>query len=159
MERHKITDEEKIDFTIRTAKDALATLSTITSALTLFLAAIAGISLIVGGIGIMNIMLVAVTERTREIGLRKAVGAKRADILVQFLIEALALTVLGGFIGISIGLAISFIISRVGGWAFSPSPDIILLATGVAAAFGRGFGLYPAIKASRLNPIDALRFE
>jgi len=134
-------------------------LGTITSALTLFLGAIAGISLVVGGIGIMNIMLVSVTERTREIGLRKAIGAKRKDILLQFLFEAITLTVIGGIIGVIIGYLGSVAIAKVGNW--SPTVPIygILLAVGVSGLFGLVFGIYPANKASKLSPIEALRYE
>lgn len=158
-DRHRITNDDDRDFTIRTSKDSLALLETITGALTLFLAAIASISLIVGGIGIMNIMLVAVTERTREIGLRKAVGARRSDILTQFLVEALVLTVVGGLVGIVIGIGVSFLIAKIGGWDPVVEIDAVALATGVSAAFGLVFGLYPANKAAKLNPIDALRYE
>jgi len=134
-------------------------LGTITSALTLFLAAIAGISLIVGGIGIMNIMLVSVTERTREIGLRKAIGAKRKNILLQFLLEAITLTVIGGIIGVMIGYLGSVGIAKVGNWSPTVPIYAIVLAVGVSALFGLGFGIYPANKASKLNPIEALRYE
>ncbi|HTL39534.1 MAG TPA: ABC transporter permease [Methylomirabilota bacterium] len=156
---HRITDPNKDDFTIRNQQDAVSLISTITSALTLFLAAIAGISLVVGGIGIMNIMLVSVTERTREIGLRKAIGATRRNILSQFLIEAILLTSLGGVIGVVIGYAGSIGIAKIGNW--TPTVPIygILLAVGVSAVFGLVFGIYPANKASKLNPIEALRYE
>jgi putative ABC transport system permease protein len=128
--------------------------------LTIFLGAIAGISLLVGGIGIMNIMLVSVTERTREIGLRKAVGARRQDILKQFLIEAIMLSMLGGLIGIVVGAVGAQTVAR-----FQPdlpiaiTADSILLATGFSAAIGLFFGIYPAIRASALSPMDALRYE
>lgn len=158
-DNHRITDPAKDDFTIRNPQDALALLGTITSALTLFLGAIAGISLIVGGIGIMNIMLVSVTERTREIGLRKAIGAKRKDILMQFLIEAVVLTIVGGFIGIVLGYLGSFAISKVGNWPPAVPLYAVGLAFGVSALFGLGFGIYPANKASKLSPIEALRYE
>ncbi|MEJ0021180.1 MAG: ABC transporter permease [Candidatus Doudnabacteria bacterium] len=156
---HHITDPNKDDFTIRNQQDALTLLSTITSALTLFLGAIAGISLVVGGIGIMNIMLVSVTERTREIGLRKAIGAKRKDILQQFLFEAVTLTIIGGIIGVVLGFLGSIAIAKIGNW--SPTVPVygILLAVGVSALFGLGFGIYPANKASKLSPIEALRYE
>ena len=156
---HKVTDPSKDDFTVRNPQDALALLGTITSALTIFLAAIAGISLLVGGIGIMNIMLVSVTERTREIGLRKAIGAKRSDILLQFLIEAIALTIIGGAIGIGLGWLGAVAIAKVGNWAPIVSLNSILLAFGVSALFGLVFGIYPANKASKLSPIEALRYE
>ncbi len=156
---HHITDPNKDDFTIRNQQDALSLLGTITSALTLFLGAIAGISLVVGGIGIMNIMLVSVTERTREIGLRKAVGAKRRNILQQFLFEAVALTVIGGIIGVILGYLGSFAIAKVGKWAPGVPWYAVVLAVGVSGLFGLGFGIYPANKASKLDPIEALRFE
>ncbi len=156
---HRITDPNKDDFTIRNQQDAVALLGTITSALTLFLGAIAGISLVVGGIGIMNIMLVSVTERTREIGLRKAIGAKRKDILLQFLLEAIVMTVIGGIIGVILGYLGSFAIAKVGNWSPTVPFYGILLAVGFSALFGLGFGIYPANKASKLNPIEALRYE
>lgn len=156
---HKITDPNKDDFTIRNQQDALSLLGNITSVLTLFLASIAGISLIVGGIGIMNIMLVSVTERTREIGLRKAIGAKRSDILLQFLIEAVVLTLIGGFTGIILGYLGAYGVSKIGGWQFEVSLGSVALAFGVSAAFGLIFGIYPANKASKLSPIEALRYE
>ena len=156
---HHIADPDKDDFTIRNLKDSLELLNTITGALTLFLGAIAGISLVVGGIGIMNIMLVSVTERTREIGLRKAVGARRANILLQFLLEAVALTIAGGIIGIILGYAGSFGIAKIGGWSAAVPLYAVFLAFGVCALFGLGFGIYPANKASKLDPIEALRYE
>ena len=151
-------DEE--DFTILSQSDVIGALSQITSILTLFLGLIAGISLLVGGIGIMNIMLVSVTERTREIGLRKAVGAKRRDILWQFLTEAIILASLGGLIGLALGAGGAWLISR-----FSDLLDARLAWNSVAlailfsAAVGLFFGIYPATRAARLNPIDALRYE
>jgi putative ABC transport system permease protein len=156
---HKISDPNKDDFTITNPANAVALLGTITGVLTTFLAAIAGISLLVGGIGIMNIMLVSVTERTREIGLRKAIGAKRSDILLQFLVEAIFLTVAGGAIGIFLGWLGSIVLARVGGWTAVVSLSSIGLAFGVSALFGLVFGIYPANKASKLSPIEALRYE
>lgn len=162
---HNIEDPSKDDFFIETQAEAIQTVSTITNVLTLFLAAVAAISLIVGGIGIMNIMLVSVTERTREIGLRKAVGATDRDILMQFLLEAIILTVVGGIIGVSLGALISFGAS-VGlskalnlQWGFTFPIQAALLGLGVAAFVGLVFGLYPARKASLKNPIEALRYE
>jgi putative ABC transport system permease protein len=162
---HGITDPKKDDFEIRTQEDILSILGTITSALTLFLAAIAAISLLVGGIGIMNIMLVAVTERTREIGLRKAVGATDGDILQQFLIESVLLTLSGGILGIAVGTGIVGLIyvavtalSSVT-WVFELPLSAILLGLGVSCLAGIAFGIYPARQAGKKNPIDALRYE
>jgi putative ABC transport system permease protein len=132
--------------------------------ITIFLGSIAGISLLVGGVGIMNIMLVSVTERTREIGIRKAVGAKRRDILMQFLIESATLSLSGGLIGLLLGWGISILISEIAAGAGFPmttvvAPDIVILAVSVAVGIGLFFGIYPAMLAARLNPIDALRYE
>ncbi len=166
--QHKIdnptNDANLDDFHVETAVQAAQILSTITSALTIFLAAIASISLVVGGIGIMNIMLVSVTERTREIGLRKAVGATRRDIMIQFVIEAVVLTLIGGLVGVIVGAGGSFLISLVvsafqAGWVFAVPLYSIALSFGVAAAVGLVFGIYPARKAASLNPIEALRYE
>jgi len=157
--QHDIGPDQHDDFTIRTIQDAINIIRTVTGALTLFLAAIAGISLIVGGIGIMNIMLVSVTERTREIGLRKALGARRRDILLQFLLEAILLTLIGGIIGFLVGIAGAFGVSLVGNWAFHISWLAIVLPLGMTVAFGVVFGMYPAIRASKLDPIVALRYE
>jgi putative ABC transport system permease protein len=156
---HKVTDPSKDDFTITNPANAVAILGTITGVLTTFLAAIAGISLLVGGIGIMNIMLVSVTERTREIGLRKAIGAKRSDILLQFLVEAVFLTVLGGAIGVFLGWLGALVLAKIGNWTPIVSLSSIGLAFGVSAFFGLVFGIYPANKASKLSPIEALRYE
>ncbi len=164
-ESHNITDPEKDDFFVQTQADALETVGAITGALTLFLTAVAAISLVVGGIGIMNIMLVSVTERTREIGLRKAVGATGRDILRQFLFEAVMLTGFGGAVGVTLGITLSFLVSlalaRFAGldWIFSIPPTAIFLGLGVAAAVGLVFGIYPARQAALKNPIDALRYE
>ena len=135
-----------------------------TGVLTILLGSIAGIALLVGGIGIMNIMLVSVTERTREIGIRKAVGAKRRDILGQFLIESAALSLSGGLIGLLVGWGLSRLISGISIGGASTlntvvSPDIVILAVSVAVVIGLFFGIYPAMRAARLNPIDALRYE
>ncbi|MBI2278680.1 MAG: ABC transporter permease [Candidatus Brennerbacteria bacterium] len=162
---HNITDPEKDDFFLETQADAMKTVSTITDVLTLFLAAVAAISLIVGGVGIMNIMLVSVTERTREIGLRKAVGAKGSDIMLQFLLEAVILTVAGGLVGVALGAFFSFAISLILGrtlavdWEFVFPVGAAFLGIGVAAAVGLVFGLYPARVASKKSPIEALRYE
>jgi putative ABC transport system permease protein len=152
------------DFTIFSQEQFLTTFATITGVLTIFLGGIAGISLLVGGIGIMNIMLVSVTERTREIGLRKALGARRRDILIQFLTESSLLSLLGGLIGILLGWLIAFIVEKLAaasGTAFYPRVglDAILLATLFSAAVGLFFGIYPANRAAALEPVEALRYE
>ena len=159
LANHKITDPKLADFTVMSSKDLLTTVSSITGVLTSLLAGIAAISLVVGGIGIMNIMLVSVTERTREIGLRKAVGAKTSDILLQFIVEAIILTLVGGLLGIGLGYLIG--LGAANFLEFTPivTPQAILLAVGVSSAVGLVFGIYPAAKAARLNPIDALRYE
>ncbi len=162
---HNITDPEKDDFFIETQAEAMKTVGTIMSVLTLFLAAVAAISLLVGGIGIMNIMFVSVTERTREIGLRKAVGATNKDILNQFLLEAITLTITGGIIGIAGGVILSYLVSVVLGkvlglsWSFTFPVSAALLGIGVSALVGLIFGIYPARQASLKNPIEALRYE
>jgi putative ABC transport system permease protein len=159
-QRHDIRFQDEDDFTVINQRDLLSIFGQITNVLTIFLGAIAGISLLVGGIGIMNIMLVSVTERTREIGLRKAVGAKRRDILVQFLIESVVLSLLGGLLGIALGATGAVGISRLQSDLIAVvTPQSILLATGFSAAVGLFFGIYPATRASRLNPIEALRYE
>ena len=159
-QRHKVAQD---DFTILSQADLQQTLTQVTSIMTLLLGSIAGISLLVGGIGIMNIMLVSVTERTREIGIRKAVGAKRRNILLQFLIESVVVGVAGGGIGLVIGILLSSVVSMVdlGGQHLQTavSGESVVLAVGVSAAIGIFFGLYPAARASALNPIDALRYE
>ena len=162
---HNITDPDKDDFFIETQESAMKTVSTIMNILTLFLTAVAAISLIVGGVGIMNIMLVSVVERTREIGLRKAVGATNKDILKQFLLESVVLTLVGGVIGIILGVILSFftslILGRVVGlgWSFTFPVFAALLGLGVSAFIGLIFGLYPARQASCKNPIESLRYE
>ena len=158
LTRHNVSATSP-DFSILNQADILATASSVTSTFTLLLAAVAGISLIVGGIGIMNMMLTTVTERTREIGLRKAIGAKEKDITLQFLIESIALTVIGGAIGIALGWAICFTITYLGIIATTVSMMSVVLAFGVSAAIGIAFGYYPAQRAAKLNPIEALRYE
>jgi len=157
-EKHHV-DPQSPDFSIISQADILGTLTQVTDTFTIFLAAVAGISLIVGGIGIMNMMLTTVTERTREIGLRKAIGAKSRHITMQFLAESVTLTFLGGIIGVALGWAISFAVSSFAGIATSVSISSILLAFGVSAAIGIIFGYYPARRAASLNPIEALRYE
>lgn len=163
-DQHNITNPDDDDFSVRDLADAIKILTSITDTLKIFLSLMAGISLIVGGIGIMNIMLVTVSERTREIGLRKAIGATRKNIRNQFLFEAIVLTLSGGIIGIILGVIVSYLIAigaRFAGydWAFVISPIAILLAVGVSILTGVIFGLYPALKAAKLDPIVALRYE
>ena len=157
--RHQIKEGQDDDFTVRNLADLTEVFSTITRILTLLLGSIASISLVVGGIGIMNIMLVSVTERTREIGIRMSVGAKSRDILLQFLFEAVLLSLMGGFIGIVLGIGLTSSISYFTGWTTPVSFYAILIAFIFATGVGIFFGLYPARKASRMNPIDALRYE
>ena len=162
---HNITNPANDDFAVETQADIAATLNTVTTALTAFLAAVAAISLIVGGIGIMNIMLVSVTERTREIGLRKAIGATNKDILIQFLLEAVTLTAVGGIIGIILGSLLSYIISMILtsmlalDWQFIFPWSAALLGFVVASVIGLIFGIYPANQASKKSPMEALRYE
>ena len=158
-QRHKLQPGTDDDFTIRNLTEILQAQEASSKVLTLLLAAVASVSLLVGGIGIMNIMLVSVTERTREIGLRMAVGARANDILKQFLVEAVTLSLIGGLLGIALGLGGSLAIGQFAGWRTSLSPESVVLAVGFAAAIGIFFGFYPARKASRLLPIEALRYE
>jgi len=158
--RHDIDFRDEDDFTIITQNDVLSAFGEVTGAITAFLGTIAAISLLVGGIGIMNIMLVSVTERTKEIGLRKAVGAKQRDVLWQFLVEAITLSLVGGVIGIIFGVSLGLLIAQwqddlriVIAW------DVIAMATLFSAAVGLFFGIYPAYRAAKLNPIEALRYE
>jgi putative ABC transport system permease protein len=153
--RHKITDED--DFTVRNQKDLMNTLGQITGALTLVLAATAAISLFVGGIGIMNIMLVSVTERTQEIGLRKAIGASQQDILAQFIIEAVILSAAGGLLGTVIGVGGVFLVAAVTPLSAGVSPVAITIAVSVSGGIGLFFGVIPARRAAKLDPIVALR--
>src|ERR1035437_5134814 len=159
LAQHNITDPTKADFSTMNQSDMLATASSVTGTMTALLAAIAGISLLVGGIGIMNMMLTTVTERTREIGLRKAVGAKKKDIRLQFLVESMMLTIIGGIIGIILGFVIAWAITLTGLLTAQISFMSVILSFGVSAIIGIVFGYYPAARASNLNPIDALRYE
>ena len=159
LDRHKINDPTLADFSVINQADIVATASNITGTLTLLLGAIAGISLVVGGIGIMNMMLTTVTERTKEIGLRKAIGAKQSDISIQFLAEAVALTFLGGLFGTILGWLIAYAFTALGLIQTAVSLTSVLLAFGVSAGIGIVFGYYPAQKAAKMNPIDALRYE
>ncbi len=159
LERHKLSDPTKADFRIMNQSDILSTASSVTSTFTSLLSGIAAISLLVGGIGIMNIMLVTVTERTREIGLRKALGAKKKTIITQFLTEAIILTVMGGFLGMLLGISVSYLLSKIMSLPFTISLNSVALAIGVSGIIGVVFGWYPAKKASDLEPIEALRYE
>jgi putative ABC transport system permease protein len=162
LARHRITDPVSADFTVTNQNDTLAALGAVTGTFTLLLGAIGGISLLVGGIGIMNIMLVTVNERTREIGIRKAVGARRRDIMWQFLIESVALTGIGGVLGILLGWGITQVVQRIpqaSGLQLVITPATVIIAVGVSVGIGVVFGLYPAMRAARLHPIQALRYE
>lgn len=159
LSRHKLSDPTSADFTIFSQQDILNTVSSTAGTFTALLAGIAGISLLVGGIGIMNIMLVTVTERTREIGLRKALGATKKTIVNQFLIEAIILTSVGGFIGMILGIVVFFAITKLANFPFAISPASIILALIVSSGIGIVFGWYPAKRASDLQPIEALRYE
>jgi len=159
MQRHRIGPTRDVDFTVRNLTQMLQMAQQFTNVMTLLLGAIASVSLVVGGIGIMNIMLVSVTERTREIGIRMAVGAKARDIRFQFIIEAVTLSLIGGIVGIIVGTIVAAIISTFAEWPTVVSPIAVLLAFGFSGFIGIFFGFYPAYKASLLNPIDALRYE
>jgi putative ABC transport system permease protein len=159
LDRHNISNPDSADFSVMNQSDLVETASSVATTLTMLLAAIAGISLLVGGIGIMNMMLTTVTERTKEIGLRKAIGAKSKDISLQFLAEAVTLTFVGGFIGIVLGWLIAVVLSGLGIIQAQVSLVSVLLAFSVSAIIGIVFGYYPASRAAKLNPITALRYE
>jgi len=158
-QRHELAASDDDDFGIFDQTQLLAAASSISGTLTLLLGGIASISLVVGGIGIMNIMLVSVRERTREIGIRKAIGARAGDILAQFLVEALTLSLLGGLMGVALGLGVSALIARLAGWAFAFNPSTLLAAVLSSLIVGVVFGVWPARQAARLDPITALRYE
>ena len=158
-QRHRIQAGGDDDFSLRNLQEVMAAQEASSRVLALLLAAVASVSLLVGGIGIMNIMLVSVTERTREIGLRMAVGARTRDILGQFLVEAVTLSLIGGLAGVGLGIGASFMIAELAGWRIVLSPEAVGLAVAFAFAIGVFFGFYPARKAARLNPVEALRFE
>ena len=157
--KHRIRPGEEADFNIRNSSDLLEMFNETNETFTLLLAGIAGVSLLVGGIGIMNIMLVSVTERTREIGVRKALGATRRAIMTQFLVEALFLCVLGGFLGVAVGYGAAEMMTRIAEWETVVAPQAVAVALGFSAAIGLFFGIWPARRASVLAPIDALRYE
>jgi putative ABC transport system permease protein len=156
---HGLAANEQDDFTVRNQNELAQAAQSTTRILTLLLAAIAGISLVVGGIGIMNIMLVSVKERTREIGLRLAIGARGSDVLMQFLVESVVLSFAGGALGVVSGAAGSLLVAKLTGWSTAISVSTVLLALGFSAAVGISFGYYPARKAAALDPIAALRYE
>jgi len=156
--RHRLKDDDDT-FNIRDMTEIQQMLTSTTETMSMLLGAIAAISLLVGGIGIMNIMLVSVTERTREIGLRKAIGARRSDIMLQFLVEAVGMTLSGGIVGVVTGIGVSLVLSFFAGWAVKTSPYAILLATAFSVMTGLFFGLWPARKAAELKPVEALRYD
>ncbi len=158
-QRHRLQPGQDDDFSLRNLEEVAATQEASSRVLALLLAAVASVSLVVGGIGIMNIMLVSVTERTREIGLRMAVGARTRDILGQFLVEAVTLSLIGGLAGVALGMAAAFGVAQLAGWRIVLAPEAVLLAVAFAFVIGVFFGFYPARKAARLNPVEALRFE
>jgi putative ABC transport system permease protein len=158
-EAHRLSDWEEDDFTIRNQDDLAEAAQTTTDVMTNLLFAIASVSLVVGGIGIMNIMLVSVTERTREIGIRMSVGARGSDVLLQFLVESVVLCLMGGVLGVGVGVLATDLVGRGTGWATAVQPESVFVALGFAGAVGVFFGFYPARKAAALDPITALRYE
>ena len=159
LERHNLENPSDADFSILSQEDILETVSQVTGTFTTLLTGIAAISLVVGGIGIMNIMLVTVTERTREIGIRKALGAKRKTIITQFLVESIVLTLMGGILGVILGVGVSLIFTKTMSMPTVVSIPSIILAVGVSCLIGILFGWYPAQRASKLQPVEALRYE
>jgi len=159
MKKHRLAEGDEEQFQIRNMAEIQETLESTTKTMGTLLGSIAAISLLVGGIGIMNIMLVSVTERTREIGLRKAIGARRTDILTQFLIEAVLMTFSGGIIGVILGAGVSMLLALLAGWTIKVSLFSVVMSTTFSIAIGVGFGLWPARQAAKLNPIEALRYE
>jgi len=157
--RHKLAADAQDDFSVRSLEEMATVLTSTTTTMTWLLASIAAVSLLVGGIGIMNIMLVSVTERTREIGLRLSMGARDIDVLLQFLVEAVVLSLAGGAIGVALGFAASLAVSQIMGWPAVVTSEAVLMSFGFAAAVGVFFGFYPARKAAALDPIAALRYE
>jgi putative ABC transport system permease protein len=157
--RHNLASTESNDFTVSNQTQLIDTATAVSTTLSLLLGGIASISLVVGGIGIMNIMLVSVRERTREIGIRKAIGARKRDILLQFLVEALTISLIGGLLGIAAGLVASAVIGALAGWGFMFSPITIAVATFFSLVIGVVFGVWPARQAAQLDPITALRYE
>ena len=158
-ESHRIASGDEDDFTVRNQTELAATAESSTRVMTILMAAIASISLLVGGIGIMNIMLVSVTERTREIGIRLAIGARGSDVLTQFLVESIVMGILGGVAGLALGITSAYVLAHFTGWETEISPLVMLVAVGFSGAVGVFFGYYPARKAAALNPIEALRYE
>jgi putative ABC transport system permease protein len=158
-ESHRLVPGEPDDFTVRNQTEMAQAAQSTTEVMSWLLAAIASVSLIVGGIGIMNIMLVSVTERTREIGIRMAIGARGSDVLTQFLVESIVMSVLGGIVGLAAGFGGAALLGHVTGWSTATPPSAVLLAVGFSAAVGIFFGFYPARKAAALDPIQALRYE
>ena len=158
-QRRRIEPDQEDDFRVRDTREIIETLQTVTGVLTALLGAVAAVSLLVGGIGIMNIMLVSVTERTREIGIRLAIGARGGEVLLQFLVEAIALCVLGGILGMLLGLGGAYAAGRALDLPFRFMPEVVLIAVVFSACIGVAFGFFPARKAARLNPIEALRHE
>jgi putative ABC transport system permease protein len=158
-EAHHLQGDMPDDFTVRNQSEIAAAATSTTSVMSGLLAAIASVSLLVGGIGIMNIMLVSVTERTREIGIRMAIGARGSDVLTQFLVESVVMSLLGGIVGLAVGYGGSALLGHLTGWATVVPPSAVLIAVGFSAAVGVFFGYYPARRAAALNPIQALRYE